>query len=114
MVSADCGRRTFSYQDDSSVGTSTLNLASSGTGVFLGQGPYLTLEGQWRVEVEIRRAGFDDSKAFFDVRPAGPLADINVRTGAWANPAPGLTWNQFGGITLLIAALGFAFWGNRL
>ena len=87
-VNADFVRLTFRYQDDSTVGPwLTLSLAASGSGVFLGQGPFLTLEGQWRVEVEIRRAGVDDTKAFFDVRPAGPLADINIRVGAWANPA---------------------------
>ena len=50
------------------------------SGDLVGQGPYLTLEGQWRVETEVRRANVDDATAFFDVRPAGSAA-TSVRRG---------------------------------
>ena len=108
LVQAQRVRLTFRYQDDATVGASTLTLSGSESGVYLGQGPFMTLEGRWRVEAEIRRADVDDAVAFFDVRPAG-VAVITSTTGtAWANPAPGLTWNQFGGFVFLMAGLGFA------
>ncbi|MEP6872009.1 MAG: CopD family protein [Anaerolineaceae bacterium] len=113
-VDAERVRLTFRYQDDQTVGPSTLILAKIDSGVYLGQGPYLTLEGQWRVEAEVRRASTDDATAFFAVRPSGGgVADVS-RGGAWGNPAPGLSWNQLGGIVLLIVGLGFALGRNQL
>ncbi|MEP7215173.1 MAG: CopD family protein [Anaerolineaceae bacterium] len=113
-VEADRVRLTFRYQDDQTVGPSTLILARVDSGIYLGQGPYLTLEGQWRVEVEVRRANTDDATAFFAVRPAGvAVADVS-RGGAWSNPAPGLSWNQLAGVMLLMAGLGFALGRNQL
>lgn len=105
---ADRVRLTFRYQEDQSVGASTLTLSRSGEGVYLGQGPFMTLEGRWRVEVEVRRPDVDDVRGFFDVRPAGlPVAGA-VSSGAWAKPTPGLTWNQFGGLLFVLCGLGFA------
>ncbi len=113
-VDADRVRLTFRYQDDQTVGPSTLILARVESGTYLGQGPYLTLEGQWRVEAEVRRANADDATAFFAVRPAGAaVADLR-RGGIWGNPAPGLSWNQLGGMMLLMAGLGFALSRNQL
>ncbi len=107
-VEADRVRLTFRYQEDQAVGASTLTLSRSGEGAYLGQGPFMTLEGRWRVEVEVRRPDVDDVRGFFDVRPAGlPVAGA-VSSGAWAKPAPGLTWNQFGGLVLVLCGLGFA------
>ncbi|WP_098504248.1 copper resistance protein CopC [Tepidiforma thermophila] len=102
-------RLTFRYQEDQSLGPSTLVLAPTGTGEFIGQGPYLPLEGRWRVEVEVRRANADDARTFFDVRPAGAFAVGSAQTGGrWALPTAGLSWNQFGGLVLLLAGLGAA------
>ena len=113
-LEAERVRLTFRYQDDQTVGPSTLTLAQVDDRTYLGQGPYLTLEGQWRVEVEIRRAEADDATAFFAVRPAGTSVNELRRGGMWANPAPGLSWNQFGGMVLLMAGLAFALARNRL
>lgn len=113
-VDADRVRLTFRYQDDLTVGPSTLVLAREGPGSYFGQGPYLSLEGQWRVEAEVRRAGADDATAAFSVRPAGAAAPVAERGGRFANPAPGLSWNQLGGIMLLFAALGIALSRNQL
>lgn len=113
-VDAERVRLTFRYQDDQTVGPSTLVLAKLDGGTFLGQGPYLTLEGQWRVEAEVRRANTDDATAFFAVRPAGAAAAAVSRGGAWGNPAPGLSWNQLAGMMLLMAGLGFALGRNQL
>lgn len=107
-VDADRVRLTFRYRDDQTVGPSTLTLARTAPGAYLGQGPYLTLEGQWRVEVEIRRADVNDTVAFFDVRPAGAQVTGGVIGGKWDDPAPGLSWNEFGGLVMLVAGLGFA------
>lgn len=107
-VEAERVRLTFRYREDQTVGPATLVLAASAPGAFTGQGPYLTLEGQWRVEAEVRRANVDDVTAFFDVRPAGSVVNTIRSGGAWANPAPGLTWNQLGGIALVMGALGLA------
>jgi cytochrome c5 len=97
------------------VGPATLVLqTASAVGQFVGQGPYLTLEGQWRVEAEVRRADLDDTTAFFDVRPAGAAARSVRRRGGWDNPAPGLSWNEFGGFMVLLVGLGLAIWGPRL
>ena len=52
-VAAERVRLTFRYLDDQSIGPSTLRLGPGEGGSFLGQGPFLTLEGQWRVEVEL-------------------------------------------------------------
>jgi copper transport protein len=107
-VEADRVRLTFRYKDDQTVGPSTLTLAPVGSGASLGQGPYLTLEGGWRVEVEVRRLNADDVKAFFDVRPAGAqVSDLN-RGGRWDNPTRGLGWNELGGLALLVIGFGFA------
>ncbi len=108
-VAAERVRLTFRYRDDQTIGASNLTLAAGAeAGRFVGQGPFLTLEGQWTVEVEIRRTNANDVKAFFDVRPAGTAAGI-VRVGSrWDNPAPGLTWNQFGGIVALLFGLAMA------
>lgn len=107
-VTADRVRLTFRYQEDQAIGASTLTLARSGENVYLGQGPFMTLEGRWRVEVEVRRADVDDVVGFFDVRPAGlPVAGI-TSSGTWAKPTPGLSWNQFGGLVFVMIGLGFA------
>jgi copper transport protein len=110
-IKAERVRLTFRYQDDQTVGPSTLDLASSSTaGQYSGQGPFLTLEGQWRVEVNVRRATTDDVTAFFDVRPAGTPFVSAFAGGRWDNPAPGLSWNEFAGIAVLMAGFGFALW----
>lgn len=106
-VSADRVRLTFRYQDDATVGASSLVLSSS-AGAYIGQGPFMTLEGKWRVETEVRRPDVDDVVGFFDVRPAGAAVSNVTAGGAWGNPAPGLTWNQFGGFIFLLAGFGFA------
>ena len=107
-VAAQRVRLTFRYQEDGSIGASMLTLAASDSGAFVGQGPFMTLEGRWRVEVEVRRADADDLIGFFDVRPAGAAVVGPTDAGAWSNPAPGLTWNQFGGMVFVLAGLGFA------
>ncbi len=108
-------RLTFRYQEDQTVGPATLDLAASSTaGTYSAQGPYLTLEGQWRVEVNVRRESVDDTTAFFDVRPAGAPLGLTTSGGRWDNPAPGMTWNTFGGIAVLLAGLGIALWRERL
>jgi copper transport protein len=112
---ADRVRVTFRYQEDQTVGPSTLTLArTSSPGTFLGEGPYLPLEGRWRLEVEIRRPDVDDALAFFDVRPAGTAVTSLRVGGQWDNPTPGLTWNQFGAIAILLAAFGLAIFRSRL
>ncbi|HEY5476042.1 MAG TPA: CopD family protein, partial [Tepidiformaceae bacterium] len=113
-VSADRVRLTFRYQDDQAIGPSTLILAPAGAGVSTGQGPYLTLEGNWRVEVEVRRPNVDDVVGFFDVRPAGTAVNNTGRGSAWDNPAPGLSVNQYAGFATVLVGLGFALWGGRL
>jgi copper transport protein len=114
-VAADRVRLTFRYRDDQTVGPSTLVLAAGDTpGRYAGQGPFLTLEGQWRVEVEVRRPGVDDAVGFFDVRPAGAAVAGIRRGGRWDNPTAGLTWNEFGGLVVVLVGLGFALWGSRL
>jgi len=112
---ADLVRLTFRYQQDQTVGPSSLELDQSpGAGVFEAQGPFLSLEGQWRVEALIRAPDMDDTIAFFDVRPAGP-AVVTWRTGSrWSNPASGLTWNEFGGLIVLMVGVGFALFRGRL
>ena len=108
-------RLTFRYLDDETVGPARLNLTPSpGEDAFSGQGPFLTLEGNWRVEIELRRTDADDLRAFFDVRPAGAAVNVVRRGGAWDNPAPGLDWNQFGGLVFFIAGLGFALFKSYL
>ncbi|GIW13033.1 MAG: hypothetical protein KatS3mg062_0472 [Tepidiforma sp.] len=108
-VSAELVRLTFRYQEDQSLGPSRLDLAADGAGEFSARGPYLPLEGRWRVEVEVRRTGADDARTFFDVRPSGAYAGGAARAGgAWGLPTAGLSWNQFGGLVLLLAGLGFA------
>lgn len=112
---ADRVRLAFRYLEDATVGTSTLDLSPGySPGAYLAQGPYLPLEGQWRVEVTIRRQGANDVVAPFDVRPAGLPLNYLRRGGAWANPAPGLSWNEFGGFALLLAGAGFALWRKPL
>ncbi|MCL4230078.1 MAG: copper resistance protein CopC [Dehalococcoidia bacterium] len=108
-------RLTFRYLEDATVGTSTLDLSSGyAPGTYLAQGPYLPLEGQWRVEVSVRGQDANDLVAPFDVRPAGsPVSNLR-RGGAWSNPAPGLSWNEFGGLAFLFAGLGFALWRKPL
>ncbi len=106
---AQAVRLVFRYQEDQSLGPSVLVLSRDRTGEFIGQGPYMPLEGRWRVEAEVRRADADDARTFFDVRPAGAFAAaVMPRGGAWSLPTAGLTWNQFGGLVLLLAGLGFA------
>jgi copper transport protein len=108
-VEAQRVRLTFRYQENQGIGASTLPLAAGGErGAYIGQGPFMTLEGRWRVEVEVRRESAADTVGFFDVRPAGTAVVNTVSGGAWDNPAPGLTWNQFGGLVFLVAGLGFA------
>jgi copper transport protein len=106
-VPADRVRLTFRYQEDPTVGASSLTLSKQGD-AYLGQGPFMTLEGRWRVETEVRRPGADDLVGFFDVRPAGAAVVTGGETGAWDNPAPGLSWNEFAGFVFLLAGLGFA------
>ena len=107
-VDAQRVRVTFRYSDDQTVGPSTLTLQQSGPGSYAGQGPYLPLEGNWRVEVEIRRENVDDVVTFFAVRPAGQQVNTLNRGGAWDDPSPNLGWNEFGGLALLVIGFGFA------
>lgn len=113
-VNADRVRLTFLYQDDQTVGPSTLILTPDGASVSSGQGPYLTLEGNWRIEVEIRRPNVDDAVGFFDIRPAGTPVNNAGRGSGWDNPAPGLSVNQYTGMAVMLVGLGFALWGGRL
>lgn len=113
-ITADRVRLTFRYLDDQSVGPSTLTLVASEAGKSVGQGPYFTLEGGWRVEVEIRRANIDDLKAFFQVRPAGNAIGT-VRTGGdWANPAPGVGWNKLAGFIAALVGGGIVAFKGRV
>ncbi|MCZ2111986.1 MAG: copper resistance protein CopC [Dehalococcoidia bacterium] len=100
-------RLTFRYRDDQTVGPSTLILTSASEGTYSGRGPYLPLEGNWQVEVEVRRDNVDDAVVFFAVRPAGQQFSNPGRGSAWDDPAPNLSWNEFGG--LLLVAIGFGF-----
>ncbi|WP_322796409.1 FixH family protein [Tepidiforma sp.] len=103
-------RLVFRYQEDQSVGPATLVLQRTGEGEYAAEGPYLPLEGRWRVELELRRADADDARTFFDVRPAGALATATTeRGGTWSLPTAGLSWNQFAGLAILLAGLGLAF-----
>lgn len=114
-VAAERVRLTFRSLEDQTLGQATLTLARAPeAGNFSGQGPFFTAQGRWRVEVEVRRAEADDVKAFFDVRPAGPVVVSSSRGGAWDNPAAALSWNEFGGIALLMAAVGLAIWRRPL
>jgi copper transport protein len=108
-VAADRVELVFRYQQDETVGASNLALAPAAVpGEYTGQGPYLPLEGQWRVEVNVRRPDVNDVTGLFDVRPAGTAIGGTRTGGAWSNPTPGLTWNEFGGIVALTAGLGLA------
>ena len=107
-LEAERVRLTFRYQEDPTIGASSLTLTSGATGGYLGQGPFMTLEGRWRVEVEVRRTNVNDVVAFYDVRPAGPPVVAGATGGAWSRPTPGLTWNQFGGLVFVLTGLGFA------
>ena len=107
-------RLTFRYRDDENVGPSTLTLVPAASGDFLGQGPYLPLEGNWQVEVEVRRPDKDDVRGFFEVRPAGAPILTARSFDPWANPAPGLTWNEFAGVVALLAGLGFALFKGQI
>ena len=113
-VDASRVRLTFRYQDDQQIGASTLALARNSPGEFSGVGPFLTLEGDWRVEVEVRRDGHDDALAFFDVRPAGSTVGFVRLGGPWDNPAAGLSWNEFGGVVALFIGTGLALFKPRL
>lgn len=113
-VDAERVRLTFRYRDDQTVGASSLTLPKTDAGTYEAQGPYLTLEGNWRVEAEVRRPGVDDATAFFDVRPAGAPVVAATRGGGWDNPTPGLSWNELGGLALLVMGFGFAIWRTPL
>jgi len=56
----------------------------------------------------------DDATAIFDVRPAGLAVNRVRRGGAWANPSPGLSWNEFGGFAILFVGIGFALWRDPI
>ena len=114
LVGAQRVRLLFSYLDNQNVGPSSLILGDSGPGTFQGRGPFFTLEGQWRVQVEVRRAGVDDASAFFDVRPGGTQVGTLRRGGAWSNPTPSLGWNELGGLGLLILGFAFALWRQEI
>ena len=107
-------RLTFDYRDDQTVGPASLTLQQTATGMFLGQGPYLTLEGNWRVQVTVLRPSVDDANAFFDVRPAGTQVSTVQHGGAWDNPTPGLGWNELGGLVLLVLGFGMALWRTQI
>lgn len=113
-VAAQRVRLTFRYRDDQTVGPSTLTLASTSPGTYSGQGPYLPLEGSWQLEVEVRRENVDDAVGFFAVRPAGQQVSNLGRGGQWDDPAPNLTWNEFGGLLLLAAGFGFAIFRGSI
>jgi len=114
-VTAERVRLIFTYLDDQTIGPSTLILdPGSSTGTFTGRGPFFTLEGQWRVQVEVRRASVDDASAFFNVRPAGAQVAALQRGGPWSNPAPSLGWNELAGLVLLVAGFGFAIWRQQI
>ncbi|MFN0094944.1 MAG: copper resistance protein CopC [Dehalococcoidia bacterium] len=107
-------RLVFRYREDQQVGPSTLVLARNSSGDYLGQGPYLTLEGGWQVEVEVRRADKDDVRAFYEVRPAGaPVAAFAARD-AWGNPAAAVSWNTTGGLVAALIGLGVALFKGRI
>ncbi|OAI41574.1 hypothetical protein AYO38_00645 [bacterium SCGC AG-212-C10] len=113
-VAADSVRLVFRYLEDDTLGQSPLSLAKAGDGNFSAQGPYLTQQGRWRITVTVQQPDADDATAFFDVRPAGPAVITIRRGGGWDNPAPGLSWNEFGGFFLLMVAVGFAIWRSPL
>ncbi|MCC6387054.1 MAG: copper resistance protein CopC [Dehalococcoidia bacterium] len=112
---ADRVRLTFRYQDDQTVGPSNLVLAAQGgAGTYVGAGPYLPLEGNWRIETEVRRPNADDAIGYFDIRPAGAPVVSVARSGAWANPAAGMTSNEFAGFAALLAGAGIAIFRREL
>ena len=114
LVDVDRVRLTFRYQDDQTMGPATLALNRVDPGVYLGRGFYLTQEGNWRIEVEVRRPNVDDVRAFLSLRPTGSAVATARGGGVWSNPAPGITWNQLGGMMLVFGGLGFALSRNRV
>lgn len=117
-VDAQLVRLVFRYQEDQTLGPSMLTLSAQGGGEFVARGPYLPLEGRWRVEVEVRREDADDVRTFFDVRPSGTFAaTAPPRGGRWSLPAAGVSWNEFGGLVALLAGIGLALargWARQL
>ena len=80
----------------------------------VGQRPYLTLEGQWRVETEVRRANVDDADGVLRRAASGLGGDFGAARWGWDNPAPGLSWNEFGGFVILAGRAGVGDMGVRL
>lgn len=108
-------RLVFRYQEDQNVGPSELSLTPAQTpGQYIGQGPFLNQDGKWSVEVQVRRPQLDDVITFFDVRPAGAAVARLPRGGKWANPATGLSANQFAGLVVLFFAFGGFIWRRRV
>ena len=54
----------FTYLDDA-LGVSSQSAAAQGGGRYTAQGPFLSVEGRWQVELLVRRPGQDDGRAAF-------------------------------------------------
>ena len=89
--------------------------AADDQALFLGQGPYLTLEGNWRVEGDSPPRECRRRQGVLRCPPRRRAGrQVSTVASAWDNPTPGLGWNELGGLVLLVIGFGFALWRGAL
>lgn len=99
----------FRYLDDA-LGTSVAEASPEGQGRYAARGAFLTLQGQWDVEVLIRRAGQEDARGAFRVLVTGTTVE-QASSGAWPGLGAGLPSPSLGilaSLTLVLLGVGLA------
>jgi mono/diheme cytochrome c family protein len=97
-------RLRFTYQDSpNGVAPSQLDLDRQGDGIYRGAGVYFTTQGNWRIDMTIRRTDADDVAHAF-ILPVGPKAASTATGGGsiFALPFKVFNWNEVLGAALAL------------
>jgi mono/diheme cytochrome c family protein/uncharacterized membrane protein len=98
-------RLRFAYQDaPNAVAPSELDLSKQAPGEFRGAGVYFTTQGNWRIDMTIRRTDADDVAHAF-ILPVAPKTASTSATGgsSFALPFKVFNWNEVLGAVLVFA-----------
>jgi copper transport protein len=88
------------------AGQSEIDMEPAGTNAYRAVGPFLVSEGNWTINVDVRRAEIDDVTASFPV----PVEAPDYAGGAYDAPLSSGTWLTLAAIFVIMLALAAAVW----
>lgn len=88
------------------AGQSEIDMEPAGTNAYRAVGPFLVSEGNWTINVDVRRAEIDDVSASFPM----PVEAPDYAGGAYDTPLSSGTWLTLAAIVVIMIALAAAVW----